>query len=118
MGLEAGEHSLEDKMAIQKERRKFKRRKVIVTIDVEDTHSSKDGRACVVDISRGDIGIESSVKFQVGDHILLKFKHFTIKGLVKRICDKTGTYYVYGIQFEGLGFFDRKKIGKLIEQIA
>jgi len=104
-------------------RRKYKRIKAIVLLDVyRKGEYVPAGRGCITDISLGGCGFESTAQFKTGDEVVLVFtlpnkKIFSIEGIIRRIGRSTGTFS-YGVQFKEMSFFKKIKLRFLIPTLA
>lgn len=106
----------------KKPRRKYKRENTLSLLSIDSlTHIEKSGRAAVVDISIGGAAFESSVEFEKGEKVVLRFtgewdRIQIIEGIITRVENRIGVY-VHGVEFTDKGFFNNLRIKKLISKL-
>jgi hypothetical protein len=108
---------------MKEKRRRFKRSRTLVLLNVDSTSSlHKSSRAAVIDIGVGGVAFESSTEFPVNDDVIIRFilpghNVFVFEGVVKRVENTTGVY-VHGVEFKNINFFDKIRLKKLIFKIG
>ena len=103
--------------------RRHKRLDTLVLLYVSSSETAdKHGRAALVNVSRGGAAVETQVKFEEKEKIVLRFtlpnkKIYIINGKICRADAKIGIN-VYGIQFETPGFIGRFKRAFLVSRLS
>lgn len=102
--------------------RKSKRINIIILADVSSTLYNVSGRGCIVDLSTGGMGIETTDDLGKADYVNIRFAlpngtvFNNIRGIIVRR-SKNGPTYSYGIRFTDISLMDKFRIFKFTRKL-